>query len=76
MTETKDLIPLENPEPGALFAPGGLETILARIETEARALVPDLSTVKGRASVASLAAKVAKAKTYLDGLGKDYTADL
>jgi hypothetical protein len=76
MTETKDLIPLENPEPGTLFAPGGLETILVRIETEARAMVPDISTVKGRAAVASLAAKVAKAKVYLDGLGKDYTADL
>jgi hypothetical protein len=76
MTETKDLIPLENPEPGALFAPGGLETILVRIETEARALVPDIATVKGRAAVASLAAKVAKAKTYLDGIGKDFTADL
>ena len=71
-----DLTPLENPEPGALFAPGGLEPILARIETDARALVPDISTVKGRGDIASLAAKVAKAKTYLDGLGKDYTADL
>lgn len=76
MTETKDLIPLENPQPSALFAPGGLDSILSRIEADARALVPDISTVKGRSAVASLAAKVAKAKTYLDGLGKDYTADL
>ena len=71
-----DLIPLENPEPGALFAPGGLETILVRIEADARALVPDITTVKGRSAISSLAAKVAKAKTYLDGLGKDLTADL
>lgn len=71
-----DLIPLENPQPSALFAPGGLEPILSRIESDARSLVPDISTVKGRAAVASLAAKVAKAKTYLDGLGKEYTADL
>ena len=71
-----DLIPLENPEPGALFAPGGLDSILVRIEADARSQVPDITTVKGRSAVASLAAKVAKAKTYLDGLGKDYTADL
>lgn len=71
-----DLIPLENPQPSALFVPGGLESILVRIETDARSLVPDITTVKGRSAVSSLAAKVAKAKTYLDGLGKDYTADL
>lgn len=73
---TTELIPLENPQPGALFVPGGLDPILARIEADARALVPDISTVKGRSAIASLAAKVAKAKTYLDGIGKDYTADL
>lgn len=71
-----DLIPLENPQPATLFAPGGLTSIVARIEADARAMVPDISTVNGRAAVASLAAKVAKAKTYLDGLGKNYTADL
>jgi hypothetical protein len=71
-----DLIPLENPQPSALFIPGGLESIVARIEADSRALVPDVKTVKGRSTIASLAAKVANAKTYLDGFGKDYTADL
>jgi colicin import membrane protein len=71
-----DLIPLENPDPPALFRPGGLDQILARVEAEARSLVPDLTTVKGRSAIASTAAKVAKTKTYLDGLGKDLTADL
>lgn len=71
-----ELIPLENPQPAALFAPGGLDQILARIEADSRALVPDIGTAKGRAVIASLAMKIAKAKTYLDGLGKDYTADL
>lgn len=73
---TTDLIPIENPQPSALFVPGGLESILTRIEADARAMVPDISTAKGRGTIASLASKVAKAKTYLDGLGKDYTADL
>lgn len=71
-----DLIPLENPDAPALFRPGGLETILVRIESDARALVPDITTVKGRAAIASTAMKVAKTKTYLDGLGKDLTAEL
>lgn len=71
-----DLIPLENPKPAELFAPGGLDSILSRIESEAKALVPDVTTAKGRKEIASLAAKVAKAKTYLDALGKDYTEDM
>lgn len=75
-TETHALIPLENPQPSVLFVPGGLESILSRIESDARAMVPDISTSKGRAAIASLAMKVAKAKTYLDGLGKDFTAEL
>ena len=53
-----------------------LEQILAEIETHARALVPDVSTAKGRKEIASTANKVARSKTYLDGLGKDFVAGL
>lgn len=60
----KDLIPIENPNPAVLFAPLGLNEILERIATEARALVPDLRTKKGRDAIASNAANVARAKTY------------
>ncbi len=35
---------------------------------------PDIDTRKGRKAIASLAAKVARSKTYLDGLGKDLVA--
>ena len=70
----KDLVPIENPNPVALFANGGLTEILARIEQEARSLVPDTSTAKGRKAIASAAANVARSKTYLDGLGKDFVA--
>lgn len=72
----QDLIPIENPNPAALFAPQGLTAILERIASEARAVVPDLRTKRGRDAIASNAAKVAKAKTYLDGIGKDYVAVL
>lgn len=70
------LIPLHNPDPAALFAPGGLDAIIDRIRHEARALVGDLGTAAGRDAIASNAAKVARAKTYLDGLGKDYVSVL
>lgn len=71
-----DLMPLENPDPPALFRPGGLDAILARVEADARSLVPDITTVKGRSAIASTAARVTKTKTYLDAMGKDLTADL
>lgn len=71
-----ELIPLQNANPAALFAPGGLDPIIEAIEREARSLVPDISTAKGRKEVASNAAKVAKAKVYLDDIGKSYVAEL
>lgn len=74
--EMNELVPISNADPVALFSPGGLESILAAIETQARALVADVATTKGRKAIASNANNVAKAKTYLDGLGKEYVADL
>ena len=55
--------------PAALFVAGGLEDLLGRIETEARALVPNTKTAKGRKEIASNAARIPRSKTYLDGLG-------
>lgn len=51
--------------------PAGLDPYLAQVRAEIDAFVPDLSSKKGRDAVASLAYKVAKIKTYLDGVGKD-----
>lgn len=59
-----------------LFSSGGLHQILSRIEEEARSLVPDIGTKKGRGAIASMAAKVARSKTYLDRIGKELTAEL
>lgn len=53
-----------------------VERVLAEVEDAARSIVPDISTDKGRRAVASLAAKVARSKTFLDGLGKDHVAEL
>lgn len=54
----------------------GLEPFMAKIRAEIDAFVPDISTRKGRESVASMAHKVAKSKSYLDGVGKDLVAEL
>lgn len=72
----QDLIPIENAQPAALFAPGGLDPLLSRIAEEARALVPDTSTKKGRDAIASNAHKVARSKTYLEEIGKGYAAEI
>lgn len=72
----KELIPLNNPNPAVLFEAGGLSEIIARIEAEARAIVADVATAKGRDVIRANAANVARAKTYLDGIGKEYVAKL
>ena len=66
-----DLIVLENlPPPAVIYASGGAEDLLNRIKNEARNRVLDISTKKGRDEVASLAYKIARAKTALDDMGK------
>lgn len=68
------------PEPVALAAlfqtPDKIAALIASVEAEARAHVPDLTTKKGRDAIASLAHKVARSKTALDSAGKDLNADL
>lgn len=49
----------------------GLDSYIRQIEDEVNSFVPDISTAKSRAAIASIAAKIAKSKTYLDGVGKD-----
>ena len=70
----KELMPLENVNAVTIFQEGGLDDLLKAIHAEAESHVPDLETDKGRKAIASIAAKVAKSKTYLDGLGKDMVA--
>ena len=59
-----------------LFRAHGLDDLLSEIEREARSVIPDITTTKGRSEIASMAAKIARSKTYLDGLGKELTAEL
>ncbi|MGY0790902.1 hypothetical protein ACW7BJ_16170 [Azospirillum argentinense] len=64
--------------PTKVFAPGGVDEILTKLEAEARATAAtlDVSTPKGRKEIASLAYKVARSKTALDDMGKDLVADI
>lgn len=67
-----DLI-IELPKSNAIQVftePGGIDPYLQKIREEALAHVPDLSTKASRAAIASIAAKVAKSKVYLEDAGK------
>ncbi len=66
-----DLIVLEKLTPAVIFAPGGIDDVLAKIKAEVMSQDTDISTKSGRDAVASLAYKVARSKTALDKMGKD-----
>lgn len=55
---------------------GGLEPYLSQVRAAIDAFVPDASTAKGRAEIASMAHKVARSKSALDNVGKDLVAEL
>lgn len=72
-----ELIPPERPEPPVLFQAGGDPRNLRPHRTGiARPAVPDITTQTGRDAIASMAAKIARSKTYLDNLGKLYVDEL
>lgn len=71
-----ELIVVETKDIETVFKAGGCDPLLKRIKEEVAKFEPDISTVKGRKEIASLANKVAKSKTYVDGLGKDLVATI
>lgn len=77
MSEVTDLVVIEKSNAMAVFTTKEqLDPIIEAIEKEARSLVPDVSTRKGRDAIASMAHKVARSKTYIDNAGKDLVAEL
>ncbi|HID3520193.1 hypothetical protein [Citrobacter braakii] len=77
MSEATDLVVIEKSSAMAVFTNNEqLDPIIEKIEKEARSLVPDISTKKGRDAIASMAHKVARSKTYIDNAGKDLVAEL
>lgn len=73
-TKSKELIIAEKLVPADIFKTGGMDPVLSEIERRAKAHIPDLTTVKGRNAVKSVAAKVASSKTLLDNMGKELKA--
>lgn len=70
-TETA-LVVLEPTTALSVFTePNKVDPILAQIKKIVAEFTPDTATAKGRAEIASIAHKVARSKTYLDGIGKD-----
>lgn len=66
-----DLIVIPEQTALAVFTTAdAIDPYLERIRKEIDAFVPDISTSTGRKAVASMAYKVARSKTYLDGVGK------
>ncbi len=58
-----------------LFTQNGIDPILARIRAEVEPLVFDMTTERGRKECASVAHKIARAKTSLDDAGKELVAE-
>lgn len=54
----------------------GIQDLFDRMAEQARSIVPDVSTKKGRDAIASQAYKVSKSKTAVDNHGKDLVAGI
>ncbi|EMM5894282.1 hypothetical protein R7364_002655 [Klebsiella michiganensis] len=77
MSEIMDLVVIEKKNAMAVFTNNDqLDPLIELIEKEARSLVTDVTTKKGRDAIASMAHKVARSKTYIDNAGKDLVAEL
>ncbi|HBZ1831694.1 TPA: hypothetical protein MJQ53_004099 [Salmonella enterica subsp. enterica serovar Minnesota] len=59
----------------SIYVENGLEKFLEQISESVKE-VPDLSTAKGRARIASLAAQVSRSKTAVEKPGRDYLRHL
>jgi colicin import membrane protein len=72
-----ELVVLEKQNVMTVFTEANaIDPILANIAKQAKSIVYDVGTAQGRKEIASTAYKVAQAKTYLDGLGKDLVDEM
>jgi hypothetical protein len=68
--ETTALEKVQSYSPEQLFGSKSADVIIAEIRKEALSFAPDLTTDASRKQIASVAAKVAKAKVAIDKIGK------
>lgn len=73
---SKDLIVIQDVKLVPFFTKGdSVDDVLEQIAKEARALVPDVSTTKGRNEIKANVTKVTGSKTYLEAEGKDLATE-
>lgn len=75
MSEARQVITIDDisaDNAPAIYVTGGLNQFLEAVTAEVTAEVPDLTTAKGRARIASLANKVSKSKKAVEDPGRDY----
>lgn len=73
--ESTDLVAMKVLTPAVVFAPGGVDEVLGKIRAEVQSIHADISTPAGRATIASVAYKIARSKTALDKMGKTLGED-
>jgi len=73
---TKELINIDKINMAKIFTVDGMEPIIEEIKNKVAEFEPDLSTATSRKEIASMAAKVSRCKTILDGVGKSLVADI
>jgi hypothetical protein len=71
-----ELVERTLPKPSSLFKSKYMDGLLKALEKEATAEIPDVTTPKGRDAIKSIAYKVARSKTKIDNIGKDYVAGI
>ncbi len=74
MSNDITIITIQNPLQ-VFSTPNGLDSIIDKIEAEAKSIDRDISTEAGRDNIRSLAFKLAKSKTFLDKMGKELTEE-
>lgn len=68
---TTELVTINPADALTIFTtPNAMDPLLAKVRAAIDAFEPDTSTARGREAIASIAYKVARAKTYIDGEGK------
>jgi hypothetical protein len=72
---TTQLIVLENIKAVDVFVENGLDPYLLQIEQEVRSFEPDVTSLKGRKAIGSLARKIGSSKAFLDNAGKELNAE-
>jgi len=71
-----DLIKIEEKNVKEIFTVEGIEGLIDQVRLSVKDFKPDLSTVKSRKEIASVAYKVAQSKTYVEGFGKKLSTAL